>query len=112
MHIYNIYLKRVTKMIAIKTADLTQNFKEIANQVIAGETVVISRPKNENIVLITEKEYNDLNKSRKELALERFRKNMQDMQNDAIINGTSEMSMDEIDILVAEAKIKYGGNDA
>ena len=99
-------------MIAIKTADLTQNFKEIANQVIAGETVVISRPKNENIVLITEKEYNDLNKSRKELALERFRKNMQDMQNDAIINGTSEMSMDEIDILVAEAKIKYGGYDA
>ena len=99
-------------MIAIKTADLTQNFKEIANQVIAGETVVVSRPKNENIVLITEKEYNDLNKSRKELALERFRKNMQDMQDDAIINGTSEMTMDEVDILVAEAKTKYGGNDA
>ena len=98
-------------MIAIKTADLTQNFKEIANQVIAGETVVVSRPKNENIVLITEKEYNDLNKSRKELALERFRKNMHDMQDDAIINGTSEMTMAEIDMLVAEAKIQYGNND-
>ena len=99
-------------MIAIKTADLTQNFKEIANQVIAGETVVVSRPKNENIVLITEKEYNDLNKSRKELALERFRKNMQDMQDEAIIKGTSEMTMEEIDMLVAEVKEKYGKNNA
>ena len=98
-------------MIAIKTADLTQNFKEIANQVIAGEIVVVSRPKNENIVLITEKEYNDLSRSRRELALERFSKNMKDMQNDAILNGTSEMTMEEIDVLVAEARVKYGGND-
>ena len=95
-------------MIAIKTADLTQNFKEIANQVIAGEIVVVSRPKNENIVLITEKEYNDLNKSRKELALERFKKNMKVSQENAKLNGTSEMTMDEIDTLVAEAKMKYG----
>ena len=99
-------------MIAIKTADLTQNFKEIANQVIAGETVVVSRPKNENIVLITEKEYNDLNKSRRELALERFRKNMQVSQDNAKLNGTSEMTMEEIDMLVAEAKVKYGGDNA
>ena len=99
-------------MIAIKTADLTQNFKEIANQVIAGEIVVVARPKNENIVLITEKEYNDLNKSRKELVLERFRKNMHNMQNNSKIKGTSEMTMDEINLLIAEAKVKYGGNDA
>ena len=98
-------------MIAIKTADLTQNFKEIANQIIAGETVVVSRPKNENIVLITEKEYNDLNKSRKELALERFRKTMKASQENAKLNGTSEMTMEEIDTLVAEVKNKHGGND-
>ena len=47
-------------MIAMKTADLTQDFKRVADQIIRGETVVISRPRNENLVIITEKEYNEL----------------------------------------------------
>jgi len=51
-------------MIAIKTADLTQNFREIANRIIDGEKVLVSRPKNENLVVITEKEYNELDRLR------------------------------------------------
>ena len=47
-------------MIAIKTADLTQDFRKIAERVTNGETIVVSRPRNENIVLITEKAYNEL----------------------------------------------------
>ena len=50
-------------MIAIKTADLTQDFKRVADRIIQGETVLISRPRNENIVMITEKEYNVLIKN-------------------------------------------------
>ncbi len=51
-------------MIAIKTADLTQDFKRIANRIIGGEKVLISRPRNENLVIITEKEYNELERLR------------------------------------------------
>ncbi|MCL2281221.1 MAG: type II toxin-antitoxin system Phd/YefM family antitoxin [Dehalococcoidia bacterium] len=50
-------------MIAIKTADLTQNFKRIAEIVVGGEKVLISRPKNENLVILTEKEFNKIEKS-------------------------------------------------
>jgi len=51
-------------MIAIKTADLTQNFRQIAGMVVGGEKVLVSRPKNENLVVITEKEYNELDRLR------------------------------------------------
>ena len=51
-------------MIAIKTADLTQNFKQIADQVIGGEKILVSRPRNENLVVITEREYNELDRLR------------------------------------------------
>ncbi|MCL2571088.1 MAG: DUF2281 domain-containing protein [Defluviitaleaceae bacterium] len=47
-------------MRAIKTADLTQDFKRVADQVVQGETVLISRPRNENLVIITESDYNEL----------------------------------------------------
>jgi len=51
-------------MIAIKTANLTQNFKEIADLIIGGEKILISRPRNKNLVVITEKEYNELERLR------------------------------------------------
>jgi antitoxin YefM len=98
-------------MTSIKTADLTQNFKEVANRINAGEKILISRPKNENIVLITEKEYNELNISRRKLAGESLRKTMREMQEQAIVNGTANMTLEEINDLVAEAKIAYGDNN-
>ena len=55
-------------MVAIKTADLKQDFKKIANRIANGEKVLISRPKNENIVMITEGEYNELDKPRSKMA--------------------------------------------
>ena len=86
-------------MIAIKTADLTQDFKRVADRVVQGETVLISRPRNENIVMITEKEYNELAEVRRKAARERLKANMKAMQEQALINGTSEMTMDEINDL-------------
>jgi antitoxin YefM len=53
-------------MMVIKTADLTQNFKKIADSIYKeGERVLISRPHNENIVMITEREYASLEKARR-----------------------------------------------
>ena len=52
-------------MIAVKGRDLKQNFKEICAKVFNGETLIISRPKNENVVLISERRYEELEKARR-----------------------------------------------
>ena len=107
-------------MIVIKTADLTQDFRRVANMVVAGETVLVSRPKNDNLVVITEKEYNELVKLRKSIssvinqnrtqdeARARLKANFIAMQEQSRIDGTDEMSADEINRIVAEVRGKYG----
>lgn len=97
-------------MVAIKTVDLTQDFKSVADRIIKGEKILISRPRNENIVMITEKEYNELADARKKAALERLRENFKAMQEQSIINGTSEMTIDEIDDIIAEVRLNRGNN--
>lgn len=52
-------------MLAVKSMDIRNNFKEWCNKVINGETLIISRPKNENIVILSEKEYNDIMKAKR-----------------------------------------------
>ena len=52
-------------MIALKTTDVKNNFKKISNLVCSGEKVLISRPHNENLVILTEKEYNELERIRR-----------------------------------------------
>ena len=54
-------------VITIKTNDVVQNFKKIANIIIGGERVLISRPRNENLVIMTEKEANELTKAKENL---------------------------------------------
>ena len=91
-------------MVAIKTTDL-RDFKRVADRIVQGETVVISRPRNENIVMITEKEYNELDDLRKKTRkenLKRFKQNMEAIQKQSVINGTDTMTMEEIDDIVAE----------
>ena len=45
--------------------DVRENFKEWCNKVISGETLVVSRPKNENVVIVSEKEYNEMAKAKR-----------------------------------------------
>ena len=52
-------------MIAIKTIDLRDDFKRISDIVGSGEKVIISRPHNKNLILLTEKEYNEMDKARR-----------------------------------------------
>lgn len=52
-------------MLTVKSMDLRDNFKALCNKVFNGETVVISRPKNENVVLLSEVEYNKLMKEKR-----------------------------------------------
>ena len=43
-------------MIAVKSMNVRDHFKEWCNKVINGETIIVSRPKNENIVMMSEAE--------------------------------------------------------
>ena len=54
-------------MLALKAIDVKNNFKNICAQVFSGEVVMLSRPKNQNVVMISEAEYNDLSKARRNL---------------------------------------------
>lgn len=52
-------------MLAVKSANVRDNFKDWCDKISMGETVVISRPRNENIYMISESEYNALQKAKR-----------------------------------------------
>ncbi len=52
-------------MLAVKSMEVRENFKEWCNKVIDGETLIVSRPKNENVVIVSEKEYNEIVKAKR-----------------------------------------------
>ena len=55
-------------MIALKTMDLRNDFKRVSDLINSGETILISRPHNENLVVLSEREYNELEKARRNAA--------------------------------------------
>lgn len=52
-------------MLAVKSMDVRDNFKDWCNRVVNGETLIVSRPKNENVVIMSEKEYNEMQKAKR-----------------------------------------------
>lgn len=52
-------------MLAVKSMDVRDNFKTLCDKIFHGETLIVSRPKNENIVMMSESEYNELIKAKK-----------------------------------------------
>ena len=52
-------------MLAVKSMDVRDNFKNLCDKVFNGETLIISRPKNENIVMLSEHEYNEMMKAKR-----------------------------------------------
>lgn len=52
-------------MIAVRSMDVRENFKAFCDKVFQGETLIISRPKNENIVMLSEAEYNEMLKAKR-----------------------------------------------
>ena len=52
-------------MVAVKATDIKQNFKSICDRVFQGEAMIVSRPRNENVVIISENEYTELQKARR-----------------------------------------------
>lgn len=52
-------------MVAVKGTTVKNDFKNICDRVFRGETLIISRPKDENIVMLSEREYTELERLRK-----------------------------------------------
>lgn len=76
MEIIKIYNKSTKKhtdfsmegvicMLAVKSMDVRDNFKSLCDKVFSGETLIISRPKNENVVMMSEHEYNEMMKAKR-----------------------------------------------
>lgn len=80
-------------MLAVKSMDLRDNFKTLCDKVFGGETLIVSRPKNENVVMISEKEYNEIMKAARNAdylaKLDRSQEQLQD-------GNTISFSMDEL----------------
>ena len=47
-------------MTAIKGTDFKKEFKDVCDRAYRGETFIISRPRNENVVVISEKKYEQM----------------------------------------------------
>lgn len=52
-------------MLAVKSMDVRENFKTLCDKVFNGETLIISRPRNENVVMLSETEYNEIMKAKR-----------------------------------------------
>ena len=52
-------------MLAVKSMDVRENFKALCDKVFQGETLIISRPRNENVVMLSESEYNEMMKAKR-----------------------------------------------
>ena len=92
-------------MVSIKTTDIAQNFMNIAERIFKGEKILVAYPENQNLVIITEKEYNDLKAMQEQkTSLNSFRGVIKSMREQASDNGTDKMTMEEIDDIILETR--------
>lgn len=76
-------------MLAVKSMDVRDNFKSLCDKVFNGETLIISRPKNENVVMISEIEYNDFLKAKRNAEyLSMLDKSMAEVKTSKVISKT------------------------
>jgi antitoxin YefM len=52
-------------MVAAKQMDVRNNIKSYFDLAFSGETVIVSRKENKNVVILSEHEYNDLQKAKR-----------------------------------------------
>lgn len=52
-------------MLIVKSQNVRNNFKELCDTVGNGENIIIERPKNRNVVMISEQKYNELMKAKR-----------------------------------------------
>ena len=56
----SIFNDRSDNMIAVKQVDIKANIKKYFDMVFQGEQIIVPRKRNENVIVISEQEYNEL----------------------------------------------------
>jgi antitoxin YefM len=80
-------------MIATKQMDLRANIKKYFDIAFNGEPVIVSRKQNKNVVVISEKEYNDLQRAKRNAEyLAKLNKSQEQLEQGKTIS----FSMDEL----------------
>lgn len=99
-------------MVALRTVDMRNDFKRVSNLIKSGEKVLIARPHNENLVVLSEKEYNELDKARRNAEyLDMIDKSIQSITEGRTVTFTmdeleamEDMTAEETQTLVAQAR--------
>ncbi len=86
-------------MIATKPVDLRARLKDYLDSAFSGEPVIVSRKNNRNVVIVSEHEYNDLIKAKRNA--EYMAKIEESMKNHAK-GDTISFTMDELKAMEAE----------
>ena len=78
-------------MIALRTIDMRNDFKKVSDLVNSGEKVLVARPHNENLVILSEKEYNELDKARRNAEyLDKIDRSLQQLSEGRVVVKTME----------------------
>ncbi|MDR2666925.1 MAG: type II toxin-antitoxin system Phd/YefM family antitoxin [Holosporales bacterium] len=78
-------------MITIKTSDMLDDFKRICALVFSGEKIIVARPHNENLVVLSEKEYNQLERAQNNMEyIKKLDRSLQQLASGNIIEKTME----------------------
>ena len=94
-------------MIATKQVDIRANIKKYFDLAFDGEPIIVSRKDNKNVVVISEKEYNDLQKAKRNAEyLAKIDKSMEQLMQDKTISfSTEELKEMEADDWKPTAKV-------
>lgn len=86
-------------MMVTKQMDLRANIKKYFDLAFSGETIIVSRKENKNVVVISEKEYNELQKAKRNAEyLAKLDRSAEQLKN----GNTISLSMDEMKAMEAD----------
>lgn len=83
---------------AVKSADMGTDFQNLCNRVIGGETVIVSSQTDKNIIMLSEQEYNEMAKAKRNAAyLEKLDRAEEQVKNGQVVVKTMQelLAMEE-----------------
>ena len=86
-------------MIATKQVDLRANLKKYFDIAFSGEPIIVSREENKNVVVISESEYNELQRAKRNAE---YLKRLNESMAQANEGNTITLSLDELQAMESD----------
>ena len=78
-------------MIALRTVDIRNDFKRVSEIVKSGVPVLIARPHNDNLVVLSERAYNELERTRQNAEyLAKIERSVKELSNGKVVTRSIE----------------------